>query len=245
MRIVLLILVFLPLFAGENKEIYATFSVVAVKSSVLSLSSSGVVENIFSDVGEMHKKGDKLLNLKNGDLLQNLKSAKAAMDSLSKKYEFSKRQFLRYEKSKEAIDLNTYERIKAEHESLFYELKRAEANYKLQKELYDKTFLYAPYAGRITYKYIEIGEGVGAISTKLFSYESLEKKAMIEFDSKYFTQVKKGDKFYYKFEGQEGAKPLVINKIYPAIIGKKAIVEARFLDSIPSGIFGDGFIREK
>lgn len=245
MRFLLVFLMFLPLFAQESKEIYATFNIEALKSSTLSLASSGVVEEIFSDVGNIHKKGDKLLSLKNGDLLQNLKSAFASFNALSKKYEFSTQQFLRYEKSKEAIDLNTYEKIKAEKESLFYELKRAEANYKLQKELYDKTFLYAPYEGIVTYKYIEIGEGVGAISTKLFSYESLEKKALIEFDSKYFTQVKKGDKFYYKIEGKEGLKPLVISKIYPAIIGKKAIAEARFEEEIASGIFGDGFIREK
>ena len=105
--------------------------------------------------------------------------------------------------------------------------------------------MYAPFNGVIVDKFVEVGDGVGAISSRLFVLESKQKKAIIEFDSQYFNQVKVGDKFLYKIQNQEQKIPLVLTKIYPSIDKdtKKAKAEAVFENiDLPSGIFGDGLI---
>lgn len=239
-----ILLWFSQAFAQPN-EVYATFEVQALQSATLALSANGVVEEIFVEVGAQVKKGDKLLALRAKDLKENVQATKASLESLRAKYAFIASQYKRYEQSKDAIDLNTFEKIKAEYKANFFELKRAEANFALQKELLDNTILYAPFDGIISQKLVEVGDGVGAISSKLFVLESLHKKALIVFDSKYFNVVKVGDEFIYKIDNVAQDSKLILNKIYPSIDknNKKAMAEARISNpEIPSGIFGDGMI---
>ncbi|MBX7490412.1 efflux RND transporter periplasmic adaptor subunit [Helicobacter sp. Faydin-H64] len=229
----------------EQKEVYATFEVQAVQSALLALSANGVVDKVYVDVGSVVKKGDKLLELRAKDLRENTEVARANLEALRTKHSFLSRQFKRYEKSKDALDLNAFEKIKAEYKVSVFELKRAEANYALQKELLDNTILYAPFSGVITQKFVEVGDGVGAISSKAFALESLEKKAIIRFDSRYFGAVQKGDTFVYKVVGVLQDSKLTLHKIYPSIDKntKKATAESFLKDSkIPSGVFGDGMI---
>ncbi len=244
---VLVLLSFCQIFAQPN-EVYATFEVQALQRATLALSANGVVEKVFVEVGTQVKKGDKLLTLKAKDLQENVRATKANLESLKTKYAFIASQYQRYEQSKEVLDLNTFEKIKAEYRASFFELKRAEANYAFQKELLDNTILYAPFDGVITQKLIEVGEGVGAISSKLFVLESLHKKALITFDSKYFNLIKRGDELIYKIDNVLQDSKLVLNKVYPSIDekNKKAVAEALINNpQIPSGIFGDGMIVPK
>lgn len=229
----------------QRREVYATFEVQAMQSALLALSANGVVDKIYVEVGSIVKKGDKLLELRAKDLRENTEVAKASLEALRAKHSFLKSQFKRYEKSKDVLDLNTFEKIKAEYKASVFELQRAEANYALQKELLENTILYAPFSGVITQKFVEVGDGVGAISSKAFALESLEKKAMIYFDSRYFEEVQIGDAFVYKIDGVVKDSKLILYKIYPSIDKntKKATAESLIKDSkIPSGIFGDGMI---
>ena len=228
---------------GEG--IYATFSIKAVQSATLSLASSGVVESIFVEIGDNVKKGQKLLELKAKDLQENVKIALATLESAKAEHSFLEAQYQRYKHSQNVIDKNTFEKIQTQYQSSVFGLKKAKAHYQLQKELLDKTILYAPFNGVIVDKFVEVGDGVGAISSRLFVLESKQKKAIIEFDSQYFNQVKVGDKFLYKIQNQEQKIPLVLTKIYPSIDKgtKKAKAEAVFENiDLPSGIFGDGLI---
>ncbi|WP_299549529.1 efflux RND transporter periplasmic adaptor subunit [uncultured Helicobacter sp.] len=228
-----------------QKEVYATFEIQAVQSALLALSANGVVDKIYVEVGSVVKKGDKLLELRAKDLRENTQIAKASLEALRAKHSFLANQFKRYEKSKDALDLNTFEKIKAEYKASVFELQRAEANYALQKELLENTILYAPFSGVITQKLVEVGDGVGAISSKAFALESLEKKAIIRFDSRYFEQVQVGDSFAYSIDGVLQNSKLTLHKIYPSIDKntKKAVAESLIKESkIPSGIFGDGKI---
>ncbi|MCM1225792.1 MAG: efflux RND transporter periplasmic adaptor subunit [Lachnospiraceae bacterium] len=231
--------------AFAQSEIYATFEVQALQNATLTLSASGVVEEIFVAVGAQVKKGDKLLSLRAKDLKESIQVAKASLESLKVKYAFIASQYKRYEQSKDAIDLNTFEKIKSEYRASFFDLKRAEANFALQKELLDNTILYAPFDGIIAQRFVEVGDGVGAISSKLFMLESLHKKALIAFDSKYFNVVAVGDEFVYKVDNITQDSKLILNKIYPSIDKKtkKATAEA-FIENpkIPAGTFGDGVI---
>ncbi|MDE5603939.1 MAG: HlyD family efflux transporter periplasmic adaptor subunit [Helicobacter sp.] len=244
---ILLFVGLLPLTSKEEveREVYATFIVKASQTSTLSLASSGIVESIFVEVGDRVEKGDKLLQLKTKELYQKLQIAKAAMEALEQKYQFITHQYERYQKSQMALDKNTLEKIKTEYYTSGFELKKARANYALQKELLDNATLIAPFSGVIIAKNIEVGEAVGG--SALLTLESFEKKAILEFDSKYFQEVKVGDKFIISLNGVRQEIPLVLSKIYPSINtkSKKAMAEALIVDiEIPSGTFGDGFIVE-
>lgn len=228
-----------------QKEVYATFEVQAIQSALLALSANGVVDRIYVEIGSVVKKGDKLLELRAKDLKENVQVAKAGLEALRVKHSFLSKQFKRYEKSKDALDLNTFEKVQAEYKASVFELQRAEANYALQKELLENTILYAPFSGVISQKFVEVGDGVGAISSKAFALESLEKKAIIHFDSRYFEVVQVGDSFAYKIDGILQDSKLTLHKIYPSVDKntKKAIAESLIKESkIPSGIFGDGMI---
>ena len=88
-------------------------------------------------------------------------------------------QYQRYKHSQNVIDKNTFEKIQTQYQSSVFGLKKAKAHYQLQKELLDKTILYAPFNGVIVDKFVEVGDGVGAISSRLFVLESKQKKAII------------------------------------------------------------------
>lgn len=247
LNVFIVLLGFLPIVGKESIErgVYATFIVRASQSATLSLASSGIVESIFVEVGDKVEKGDRLLQLKTKELYQKLQIAKATMEALEQKYQFITHQYERYQKSQMALDKNTLEKIKAEYYASGFELKKARANYALQKELLDNATLYAPFSGVIVAKNVEIGEAIGG--SPLLTLETFEKKAILEFDSKYFKQVKVGDKFIISLNGEKQEIPLVLSKIYPSINikTKKAMAEALIVDvEIPSGTFGDGFIVE-
>lgn len=240
MRLILVLFIFVEYIFSN--DIYATFYVQPVKKSILSLSSSGIVDEIYVDIGSKVKRGDILLRLKSEDLQANVDIAKATLENAKIQHRFLKDQFERYEKSKNVIDQNTFEKISTQYQSSFYDLKKAESNYQLQKEMLDKSILYSPFDGIITDKFVEVGDGIGAISTRLFVLESTNKKAVIEFDSRYFMDVMVG----FKLESTLSKHPIIINKIYPSINEqtKKALAEGEFIESLPSGIFGDGFIKK-
>ncbi|TLE15832.1 HlyD family efflux transporter periplasmic adaptor subunit [Helicobacter apodemus] len=247
LNVFVVLLGFLPVIGKESIErgIYATFIVRASQSATLSLASSGIVESIFVEVGDKVEKGDRLLQLKTKELYQKLQIAKATMEALEQKYQFITHQYERYQKSQMALDKNTLEKIKTEYYTSGFELKKARANYALQKELLDNATLYAPFSGVIVAKNVEVGEAIGG--SPLLGLETFDKKAILEFDSKYFQEVKVGDKFIISLNGKKQEIPLVLNKVYPSINtkSKKAMAEALIVDiEIPSGTFGDGFIVE-
>lgn len=214
-------------------EIYAIFNIKAVQDANLTLDSSGTIDQIKVDVGSVVKKGEVLLKLSNQD-----KIAQAL--SIKQQYIFAQNQYNRYNKTGAAIDKNTLEQYYSNY-------KKLEADYKYYRALLDKTTLVAPFDGVIAEKSIELGDGVAQNNTKLFRLISHEKKFLIEFDSKYLSDVKVGDIFYYSIDGGAKKEQAVITKIYPTIdeATRKVSAEAKASNSMTPGIFGDGFIRTK
>lgn len=226
-------LVFCSYSFGITADIYAIFNIKAVQDANLTLDSSGTIEQIKVDVGSVVKKGEVLLKLSNQD-----KIAQAL--SVKQQYIFAQNQYNRYNKTGAAIDKNTLEQYYSNY-------KKLEADYKYYRALLDKTTLIAPFDGVIAEKNIELGDGVGQNSTKLFRLVSHEKKFLIEFDSKYLNDVKVGDIFYYSIDGGSKKEQAVITKIYPTIDEntRKVSAEAKASNNMTPGIFGDGFIRTK
>jgi RND family efflux transporter MFP subunit len=226
--LVSMIMMVTTIYAGE---VYATFQVQAEKSAELAFSSSGIVERVYIDVGSVVKKDDLLASLENSDLKAMLESAEVA-----KKY--AKKDFERQQKVKQVIDEAQYDQY-----AFKYENAKAQAAY--QKALFEKTVLKAPFDGVIFEKIVEEGDVVsGAMIRTILKIQSLhERKLVLTFDQKYHSEVKVGNVFRYKVDGDQKLYEGKISKIYPALDRdkRKVIAEVEAKD-LMVGLFGEGMI---
>lgn len=230
LRICVASLVFATMTYAE--EVYAIFNAQAIRDANLSLGSSGIVTQIYVDVGSEVKTGDILLALFNKD-------QSAQVDSIRQTYLFNKKQYERYERLGSAVDKNTLNKYYADY-------KRYEADLAYQEALLSKTILRAPFDGVIASKNIELGDGVGANNTELFRLISKEVKIVLEFDFKYINKVQVGDSFEFSVDGIESKQVAIINKIYPTASESNRKVKAEaFVQNIVPGTFGDGYIKAK
>jgi len=214
---------------GQN--VYATFNVQAVQSANLAFISSGIVNKINVDIGSIVKKNEVLATLNNDDI-------KAMLDSVKTTFKYAKKDLDREEKIKNLIDAGRFDKVASSYE-------KANNAVAYQKALYAKTFLRAPFDGIIYDKSVEIGDAVSAMMLKtVFKIQSLHKrKLVLEFDQKYNTIVKVGQKFEYKVDGENKTYTGVVSKIYPyADFNNRKIKAEVQAKDFTVGLFGDGHI---
>jgi RND family efflux transporter MFP subunit len=215
----------------QAEDVYATFSVHADQSANLAFTSSGIVNHISVDVATVVKKDDVLAQLQNNDL-------KAALNIASTTLKYEKKEYDRQLKVKHLLD-------ESKLDSYAFKYASAKAQMEYQQALLDKTILKAPFDGVIYEKSVEVGDVVsGAMIRTVFKIQSLDKRKLIlEFDQKYWKDIKVGQTFKYDVDGDSKMYRGKISKVYPyADSGNrkiKAEVEAR--DFTP-GLFGEGYI---
>lgn len=230
MKRILIILLFL-FKALLAEEIYATFDVVSERNSELGLSVSGVVGNIYANVGDKVKKGDLILSLYNAQ-------EKTEYEIARKNAEHSAKTFERYSKisnviDKEKMDVYTYDRditlLTAQNKEIALK----------------KTELRAPYDLIVTKKNTELGNIVLGSQTKLMEVMALDDvKLVLKFDEKYWQKIKIGQTFIYKVDGSDKNFEGKITKIYPTILNasRQMQTEIKAKDLMP-GLFGNGTIK--
>ena len=227
-----LLLIALVLTLGlQAKEIYATFNVEAVKSANLSFDSSGIVKEVLVEIGSVVKKGEKLSSLKNEDV-----KARLSVTQVTLKYKLA--DYKRQKKIKNIID-------KEKFDSYEYAYENANAEVLYQKAVLDKTYLTAPFDGIIISKNVEVGDMVSQQAAKtLLQIQSIpDAKLVLKADSKYWDDVKVGQLFKYKLDGDEKQYEGKISKIYPTIDQENRTLSAEVLvKNIPVGLFGTGYI---
>ena len=228
-KIILINLLFVISLFGES--IYATFDVTAQKSAKVAFSNSGIVNEIFVDIGSIVNKGDTLATLKNDDV-------KAMLGIHETSLTYAKKDYDRQVKVKKIIDEAKFD----QYESI-YETAKAQVIY--QKAILDKTILKAPFDGIVISKKIESGDLVTAQQGKTaFELQNKnERKLILQFDQKYYKNVKIGDTFSYKIDGDASSYTGKIVKIYPyADTNTRKIKAEVFTENIIVGLFGDGYI---
>jgi len=217
-----------------SDEVYATFSVEAKQDASLAFIAGGIVKKLYVDVGSVVKKGDVLAVLKNDDIKAMLNISKTALKYAKKDYE-------RQLKIKNLID-------EARFDGVSYKYENAKNQLIYQKELYDKTFLKAPFDGVIYEKTLEVGDSVSGmmLKTVLKIQSKHERKLVLEFDQKYNAIVRVGDEFRYSINGKKKEYIGKISKIYPHanIKNRKIKAEVKTKDFM-TGLFGDGYIITK
>ncbi|HHO41949.1 MAG TPA: efflux RND transporter periplasmic adaptor subunit, partial [Epsilonproteobacteria bacterium] len=214
------------------QDIYATFDVKADQEAQLGFSTSGIVKEIFFDIGDKVKKGDILAVLDNKDLEALRENARVALRYAKKDYDRQKQ----VKKYINPAQLDQFARA--------YETAKAQLSY--QEALLDKTILKAPFDGTIVSKGIEVGDVVtGQLGSHAFGIHSLDNmKLVLKFDSKYYNSVKVGDRFVYRLDGSNQEYNGTISKIYPAIdITSRTIGAEVEVEGLASGLFGTGTIK--
>ncbi len=221
-------------FSLGASEVYATFSVKAIKSASLAFDASGIVKKVNVDISSNVKKGELLAVLANADKKANLQSAASVL-------KYAKKDYDRQVKVKKLIDEGKFDTYAFKYEN-------AKNQLAYQKSMYNKTFLRAPFDGVIFFKDIEVGDTVSGVSLKTV-YKIQSKKArklVLEFDQKYHKSVKVGDTFKYKIDGDAKKYVGVISKVYPSANANNRKLQAEVkVNYLMVGLFGDGYITTK
>jgi len=224
-----LILIFISNLVAS--EIYATFDVVALQSSDLAFSGSGIVKEVLADSAKVVKKGDILAVLDNNEL-------KALVNNAKANYTFAKNELQRQEKVRHLLDDAKFDAYQLKYDS-------AKATLEYQEALLEKTYLKAPFDGVIYEKSVEIGESIVEANPKtVFKLQSSKKrKLVLEFDQKYHDKVNIGDKFRFKLSDGEKEYISTISKIIPYANSNNRKIKAEVVvDDFLVGLYGEGYI---
>ncbi len=233
MKIKIQLIIFSTLLISnlQAKEIYATFTVYAKQTANLSFNYSGIVKSIDADIMKEVKEGDVLATLKSDDLI--------ASNNLSKvTLKYAELDFERHKKllAKRLIDKAQLDKYALAFDSI-------KAQVELEKTIYDKTILRAPFDGVITLRMIETGDLVSAqrLSTA-FIIQSLRLRILVvEFDQKYNNDVKIGDKFVYHIDGDDKEYQGKVFRIYPTVNKENRKISLQVVArDLKVGMFGEG-----
>lgn len=88
-KIIFFLTIFITFLNAEN--IYATFDVVAQKSANLAFTASGIVKNIYVDIGSIVKKDTILADLENSDIKAMLDKTKIILKYAQKELKRKKK----------------------------------------------------------------------------------------------------------------------------------------------------------
>jgi RND family efflux transporter MFP subunit len=225
-------------------QVYATFDVVGIKESKLSLNVTGTVSSIKVKRGDIVKKGDVLLKLDSSLILAQLRLASSEVAVAKVNLEQAKSHYERYKKIQNVIDKERFEDLTFAYQKAMRSLDSAKKKEDLQKEQLNKRVLVAPYKGVVSDLHVEVGDGVAGPSMPLISIISYPKvKLVLSFDEQYWGKVKVGDKFIYTIDGSDKKFEGVISKVYPNVNPTTRKMKAEVLSPyVPSGLFGDGQI---
>ena len=198
------------------EEIYTTLKVEALQNASLAFDASGSVERVYVDVSSKVKKGDRLAKLKNSDKKASLDVAKSSYENAKVTLKYAKKDYDRQVKVKELIDEAMFDSYAYAYEKAKVALSQAKANLDYQQALFNKTVLYAPFTGVISQKIVEVGDVVSGMMLKtVFQIQSAsDRKIVLEFDQKYWSEVKVGDEVNYTLDGSDKKYSAKISKIY-------------------------------
>ena len=239
-------LLFLCALSLSAADIYATFNVKPIKEATLAFTSGGTVKSINADIGSSVVKGDLLASL---DSQSEVKMLNIAIDdALGANIQALQNQnsYNRFKSVEDIMDDEKFEKIDFAKRMSELNAKKAQENIQLQKIKLDKMDLRAPFSGVITVRYKDVGDAVAGVQPQpFFLLMDLSKvKLIVEYDSKYFGDVKVGDTFIYFVDAIKKEQRGKISKIYPTVNSKTRKISAEVItQNLMPGLFGHGTIK--
>ena len=226
-------------------EIYATFNIQADKSANLAFYSSGIVDDVFVDVSSKVKKGEKLVELQNDDLVASLRMAQTALQNAEISLKFAKKDYERQALIKDLIDEETFDKYELTFQRAKVTVAEKKAKLDYAQSMLDRSVVLAPFDGVIFEKSVEVGDVVsGMMLRTIFKIQSINKrKLVLEFDQKYWKTVKVGDEVRYTLNGDSKTYNGKISKVYPQINSENTKMKAEVIvKDFIVGLFGEGYI---
>jgi RND family efflux transporter MFP subunit len=217
----------------QAKEVYATFTVFARQGAQLAFNYSGIVKELHVDIMSVVKKDQILATLANEDLIATNNASKVTL----------KYAILDYERYKDLYQKNLVDKALLEKYAMALESIRAQI--KLENAIYEKTILRAPFDGVVAKRMIELGDVVSGQMPKIaFNFQSEHARMLVvEFDQKYNSDVKIGDTFLYKVDGDDKQYKGKVFRIYPqANSDNRKIAVQVIAKDLKVGLFGEGTI---
>ncbi|MBL4630251.1 MAG: efflux RND transporter periplasmic adaptor subunit, partial [Paraglaciecola sp.] len=213
----------------QAKELYATFTVHAKQKANLAFNYSGIIKVLHVDIMSVVKKDQILATLVSDHLIATNNASKVTLKYAKSDYE--RHQDLYKKKLIDKALLDKY--------GLAYEAIKAQL--KIEKTIYNKTILRAPFDGVITKRMIELGDVVsGQMIKTAFNIQSEYARILVvEFDQKYSNDVKIGDTFLYTVDGDNKQYQGEIFRIYPTVKSenRKVALQVQARD-LKVGLFG-------
>ncbi|MEP1445434.1 MAG: efflux RND transporter periplasmic adaptor subunit [Paraglaciecola sp.] len=233
MKKVITLALLLCLSKVHAKEIYATFTVHAKQGASLAFNYSGIVSELHVDIMSVVKKGQILATLANEDLVATTNASRVTLKYAKLDHERYKDLF-----KQNLVDKAMLDKYAMAHEAI-------EAQIALENAIYEKTILRAPFDGVISKRMIELGDVVsGQMIKTAFNLQSEHARILVvEFDQKYNSDVKIGDTFLYKVDGDDTQYEGKIYRIYPeANSNNRKIALQVIAKDLKVGLFGEGKI---
>jgi RND family efflux transporter MFP subunit len=227
-------------------DVYATFNVKADKEAVLAFTASGTVAKSFVSVGSQVKKGDILAALENSEQKMMLELAKQDFLNASIQAKQSANSLKRYDKVKDILDDEKYEKISFATDMANNTAEKAGFTVRLRQSQLEKTRLRAPFNGVITAQAKQIGDAVTGMQVMPF-FQIMDTsviKLVLEFDERYWDKVKVGQTFVYTVDGSKEKMEARISKVYPTINSANRKLTAEVMTTnLKPGLFGQGLIK--
>jgi membrane fusion protein (multidrug efflux system) len=216
---------------AQAKEVYATFTVHAKQGANLAFNFSGIVKELHVDIMSVVKKDEILATLDSDELVAKNNASKVTLKYAHLDYKRHKDLY-----KKKLIDKSLLDQYAMAYEAI-------KAHIEIEKTLYAKTILRAPFDGVITKRMIELGDVVsGQMIKTAFNIQSEHARILVvEFDQKYNNDVKIGDTFLYKVDGDDNQYAGNVYRIYPeASSDNRKIALQVIAQDLKVGLFGEG-----
>jgi RND family efflux transporter MFP subunit len=218
---------------AQAKEIYATFTVHAKQKANLAFNYSGIVKELRVDIMSVVKKNDILATLVSDDLVATNDASKVTLKYAT----------LDYERHQDLYKNKLIDKALLDKYAMAYEA--IKAHIQIEKAVYAKTILRAPFDGVITKRMIELGDVVsGQMLKTAFNIQSQHARILVvELDQKYSSDIYIGDIFIYKVDGDDTQYEGKIYRIYPeANSDNRKIALQVIAKDLKVGLFGEGKI---
>ena len=240
----LLLLLVAPALLAQ--DIYATFNVKPNREATLAFTASGTIIKNYVDIGSVVKKGETLASLDDSEQRMILKLAQ--QDYTSAKMEAKKdlNSFNRYAKVKDILDQEKYEQIVFAKNVSENSALKAKFNVRLRQSQLDKMAIKAPFNGVITDRKKEVGDAVTGMQVMPYFHimDISSVKLIVEFDERYWADVKVGQKFIYSVDGSQEKHEGMIAKVYPVVNHQTRKLKAEIITkNLKPGLFGQGYIK--
>jgi RND family efflux transporter MFP subunit len=227
-------------------EVYATFDVVARKEANLNLSTQGIVKRLNADVGSRVKTGAVLLEIDNDDLIAGVDLARESLKKAKIEEQFARQTYDRYRQVQSVIEADLMDQHTLAYQKAAAAASEAKASLRYKETLLEKTRLRAPFDGMIASRSVELGDSTSGADSLFRLISTPEVKLILQFDEKYFRQVKRGAKVRYRVDGSTTEKFGTVSKVYPAVNAKSRKATAEVLTTnIAPGLFGEAYILGK